>query len=351
LTFITIATAQQGQDQETDSDNDGMPDYWEQENGLDPENGTDADEDADGDGLTNAEEYNNGTNSTDPNNPDSDGGGVNDSIEKDSGYEPTNPADDGKVDSDNDGMPDVWEAEHDLAPDDSSDAYGDADGDGYNNKWEYDRNTDPNNPNSPEPAADKSEDGDEEKDSAMSMAGSSSICILIFVVPGIVILLVIIFFYTKMRRERLLEHRTRNRIYQYINKNPGTHYRAVMNDLDLHMGVLTHHINMLEQQRYIKSYQDGMYRRFYPIDFKIGSGLVLTEVQDKILREIQRSPGISQTGIAKNIGLNRKIVHYHVKLLSDAGFIHVETIGRETKINYVGGLDMDVTAGSDLLNA
>ena len=42
---------------EVDSDEDGMPDYWETNFGLSPFNDSDADDDPDGDGFTNLEEY------------------------------------------------------------------------------------------------------------------------------------------------------------------------------------------------------------------------------------------------------------------------------------------------------
>ena len=44
-----------------DSDGDGMPDAWEREHGLAPDNVSDGPEDADGDGYTNVEEFLNGT--------------------------------------------------------------------------------------------------------------------------------------------------------------------------------------------------------------------------------------------------------------------------------------------------
>ena len=47
-----------------DTDNDGMPDFFETNNGLDPEDATDADTDLDGDSFTNAEEYAAGTDPT-----------------------------------------------------------------------------------------------------------------------------------------------------------------------------------------------------------------------------------------------------------------------------------------------
>ncbi len=47
-----------------DSDGDGMPDYWEKQFGLNPNDPSDGAQDKDGDGYTNLEEYLNGTNPT-----------------------------------------------------------------------------------------------------------------------------------------------------------------------------------------------------------------------------------------------------------------------------------------------
>lgn len=50
-----------GNNEDTDDDNDGMPDSWENQYGLDPLDGSDANGDLDGDGTTNIAEYNNGS--------------------------------------------------------------------------------------------------------------------------------------------------------------------------------------------------------------------------------------------------------------------------------------------------
>ena len=47
-----------------DTDNDGMPDEWEVEYGLDPTDANDNSLDTDGDGYTNIEEWLNGTDPT-----------------------------------------------------------------------------------------------------------------------------------------------------------------------------------------------------------------------------------------------------------------------------------------------
>jgi len=91
-----------------DTDEDGMPDYWENQNGLDP-NIDDSGLDADDDGLSNIDEFYTGTAA---NNPDSEG----------------------------DGMTDGWEVANLLNPL-VNDAYADADSDGYTNLEEFLRGT------------------------------------------------------------------------------------------------------------------------------------------------------------------------------------------------------------------
>lgn len=92
-----------------DSDGDGMPDFFEDANGLDP-NSNDADGDADNDGVSNLVEF---ERKTDPNNPDSDGDGLSDGIESGTGIwrnandRGTNPL---AADSDKDGLTDSVES-------------------------------------------------------------------------------------------------------------------------------------------------------------------------------------------------------------------------------------------------
>ena len=94
-----------------DSDGDGMPDWWEEERGLDPLDPSDAAADTDGDGLSNLAECRAWG---DPRSPDTDG----------------------------DGMPDAWEAANGTCPF-LADALDDPDGDGLANVEEMRFGTDP----------------------------------------------------------------------------------------------------------------------------------------------------------------------------------------------------------------
>lgn len=72
-------------DSSGDTDQDGMPDDWEQNYNLNPFDPTDAEDDGDNDDLNNLDEY---LNNTDPKNPDTDGDEISDGEEVNYGTDP-----------------------------------------------------------------------------------------------------------------------------------------------------------------------------------------------------------------------------------------------------------------------
>ncbi len=136
--------------------------------------------------------------------------------------------------------------------------------------------------------------------------------------------------YSKIKRENLLRHAVRKRIHDHVKEHPGAHYRAILDDLELSMGVLTYHLNRLERAEYIRSRQDGMYRRFFVTGRRTEVKFFLSAIQESIMATIRSNQGISQSGIADTIGVTRKVVNYHIKILDQAGLIYVEERGRAT---------------------
>jgi DNA-binding MarR family transcriptional regulator len=136
--------------------------------------------------------------------------------------------------------------------------------------------------------------------------------------------------YSKIKKENLLKNAIRSRIFEYIKENPGKHYRAILNGLEIPMGVLSYHLNRLEKAQFIRSRQDGLYRRFYTKGFKADIQFFLSETQESIVSVIKENQGISQTQIADKVGVSRKVVNYHVGILRKAGIIFTESNGRES---------------------
>ncbi|MDG2125390.1 MAG: hypothetical protein P8J87_16930, partial [Verrucomicrobiales bacterium] len=123
-----------------DSDDDGMPDFYEDANGFLKNDPSDGPADRDSDNLSNTDEF---SNNTDPDDPDSDDDGTNDGAEIAAGTDPLDP------DSDDDGINDTTE----LA--DGSDPLAvDSDNDGFTDLREKNAGTSPTDPGeTPTPAS------------------------------------------------------------------------------------------------------------------------------------------------------------------------------------------------------
>lgn len=119
-----------------DADGDGLPRWWEEDNGLSDFNAADAASDKDGDGLTALQEYNGGVNSTNPNRADTDGDGLSDGVERALGTNPN------LADTDGDGISDGDEVNGTPA---SNPLLVDSDGDGAPDALERRVGTDPLN--------------------------------------------------------------------------------------------------------------------------------------------------------------------------------------------------------------
>jgi predicted transcriptional regulator len=221
-------------------------------------------------------------------------------------------------------MPDGWEVENGLDPKVWS-AYNDEDSDGHTDLEEYEEGTDPLNPYQHPPDDDDSGGaGDMEAEDA----GAPFIILICFVfIIGLIVFLMIVGFYSKIRKDRLLEHETRQRIMDFIKDNPGTYYSQIRKELDLAHGVVTHHINMLESQELVFSKQDRQFRRFYADGLYKDTPMV-TGTQKKVLDEIRRYPGLSQKQISEHLDLYPMMVSYHVGQLETLGLVEKKKKGR-----------------------
>ena len=156
---------------------------------------------------------------------------------------------------------------------------------------------------------------------------------MIIVIFVIIILSLAIF--SRIRRSHILNHETRDRISNHIRENPGAHFTAIKKDLGLSTGVLSYHMERLERENFVISRAEGKYKRFYPPRWDEPPDIHLSQIQEIILEQIKKRPGISQSDLGSNIGRNRKVINYQAHQLRELGLIDIEKEGRESRCYFV----------------
>lgn len=152
----------------------------------------------------------------------------------------------------------------------------------------------------------------------------------------------------RLRKNDILEHFVRGRIYGYIESNPGEHYSEILRQLGMKNGALAYHLSILEKEGFVRSFRDGMYKRYFPKGMKLtkktlnknfrndhitddgaqSEGIILSKTQEKIIKTIKNNKGISQKDIAKIVDTSKQNVNYHIKLMLNANMIKKDENGR-----------------------
>ncbi len=131
----------------------------------------------------------------------------------------------------------------------------------------------------------------------------------------------------------LLANSTRQRIFQYMCKNPCSHLRQIARDLDMAVPTAEWHLNKFVENGILKAAAIGNKQVYYPsnmIDAK-DVGMICTLKNEKTLmiyKAIISSLGISQKKISEKLNLYQQIVSSHTIQLEEAGLIESVKEGR-----------------------
>ena len=137
---------------------------------------------------------------------------------------------------------------------------------------------------------------------------------------------------TRLKRDEVLDNKTRHALLGIIIEQPGIHYNAIMREFDLKNGVAAYHLSVLEEKNYIRSVRDGRLKRFYSTEVKVPGDLRLTpeEIKESILDLVASQPGISQKDIVNELGINDDTVGYHLRSMVSDGALRDVRKGKFT---------------------
>jgi predicted transcriptional regulator len=148
-----------------------------------------------------------------------------------------------------------------------------------------------------------------------------------------VVLSIFIALYSRIKKENILDQPIRYKIHGYVIGNPGAHFGLIKQDLELGTGQVVYHLKRLAEADLIYSKEDGIKKRFYPMDYTISEidGYHFNKTEEKIIDLIKETSGITQKKIASSIGISRQVAGYHLSKMEDIGIIEKKPEGRNVK--------------------
>lgn len=132
------------------------------------------------------------------------------------------------------------------------------------------------------------------------------------------------------------------KVLQYIQENPACHLRQIKRELNMAMGTIQYHLNLLEKQGKVSSERQNLHKYYFPIGL-FGQNerdilkILNQETAREILLIILEAKNPSQTDIAKSIKLSSASVNWHIKRLIELGLILEQKEGKFKK--YSLGID------------
>ena len=137
----------------------------------------------------------------------------------------------------------------------------------------------------------------------------------------------------KTRVNDLLNHKTREDIFRFIQINPGVHLRGLQRHLNLPLSTIDHHTKVLCSNSLLCRYRDGKYSRFYAGKIDEEAHLIVSALRKKrkkeIIATILSRDYTTFQDMVECIRVNDSTLSYHLGGLVDDGIIYKEKVGKE----------------------
>ncbi len=146
--------------------------------------------------------------------------------------------------------------------------------------------------------------------------------------------------YTRIEKNNMLEHGTRENIYGLIQTNPGIHAHEISTRTEIGWGTAVHHLRMMENARLIVSKRSGRYKRFYlsagiaPAQ-KEAYGVLRNDTTRGIAQYVAEHPGCIQKEVCEAFGIQPSLTSWHMGKLEGANLVKKVREGR--KVHYYSG--------------
>lgn len=134
----------------------------------------------------------------------------------------------------------------------------------------------------------------------------------------------------------LLNQPTRMKIYNVVKNSPRVHFRAICKSLDMPIGLVQYHLNLLTAAGLISVYYDGVYKRYFKSkifseeDMRMIS-LLRHPTLRKILTSLSQEGTIIHKELASRIGVSSQALSLQMHRLKDMEIVNEKREGMKVK--------------------
>lgn len=132
-----------------------------------------------------------------------------------------------------------------------------------------------------------------------------------------------------------------DKIFEFVQQNPGCHLRRIKNELGMSMGTTQYHLDSLEKAGKIISEKHSFHRFYFPVGiFEVKQKNIMKILNQGTLREIllfiieRKNP--TQVEISDHVKITPASVNWHIKRLLELGIIRETRDGKFKKYEFVG---------------
>jgi len=134
-----------------------------------------------------------------------------------------------------------------------------------------------------------------------------------------------------------LNQSTRLNIYNFIEANPGTHFRGICSGLNISIGVAQYHLGILTKTGLISFFQDGRYKRYFRSK-SFGTremqaiSVLRHKTAGKILRILSESRSLAHHDLASKLEISSQALSWQMKGLREMNL--VDSVTESMEVNY-----------------
>jgi predicted transcriptional regulator len=136
-----------------------------------------------------------------------------------------------------------------------------------------------------------------------------------------------------MFKDKILKNERRGKIYEFIKKNPGLHFRELQIHLEVPLGSFEYHLDYMVIKKILLRDSEGHYTQYYVEHLDGEDKKILCSLRQRRLREIVliilSKEKVKYSDLLGSLKIPSSTLSFYIKYLRDLNIVSRRKIGYE----------------------